>query len=346
MANYLLSGASGICARAATAKKKIADATHMFQSNRSAREMERALAKLPPGFRLTYAISKGDVGTFKSLVSENPCLAQQHAALGTGFNQPELLTINRIVCSSTAEADPHKEEMILYALEIGADINARLHGKGWTALESAVYSRNIRLIPFLIKHGARPVDGEGDDVLKGENFLQEIFKLNRYYLGIASSGLLLEIVDTFASIGLVNECSNPKQVLIEFNKSDPLPEIYVAVVNRLVQSGLRTDEVQFDLCWLWSLINEKIDDSFDLTVLQNNFIEDLAVSGFELIDRNNICNINMLSVPTAKRPAIKELILQFSAAKASVQARKEKENILHELAISSEDIEVRPRRRM
>ncbi|MDH2177916.1 ankyrin repeat domain-containing protein [Stenotrophomonas sp. GD03654] len=346
MSKLLFSCGSKVSAWAATAKKKIANAKHMFQSNRSAKEMERALAKLPAGFRLTYAISKGDVGTFKSLISENPCLAQHHTGLGTGFNQPELLTINRIVCSATAEADPHKEEMILYALEKGADINARLHGKGWTALESAVYSRNIRLIPFLIKHGARPVDGEGDDVLKGENFLQEIFKLNRYYLGIASSGLLLEIVDSFASIGLVNDCSNPKQVLIEFNNSDPLPEIYVAVVNRLVQSGLRTDEVQFDLCWLWRLINEKIDDSFDLTVLQNNFIEDLSVSGFELTDQHDICNTDMISIPSERRPAIKELILQFSAAKASVQARKEKENILRELAIASEDIEVRPRRRM
>lgn len=342
MSKLLLSGSPKMCAWVATAKKKIADAKRRFQSNRSIKEMERALAKRPVGLRLARAISKGDVGMFRSLISINPCLAQQHTPLGT----TEFLTINEIVCSYSADVEPYKEEMILFALKSGADINARLHGKSFTALESAIYSRNIRLIPFLIKHGARPVDGEGGDVLRSDNILQEVFTINRSYLAVKNWTLLLEIVDTFASIGLVMNCCNPNQLFIEFIYSDPPSEIYVAVVNRLVESGLKTDEVKFDLCWLWGLLNEKMDGSFELTVLRNSFIENLAVSGFELIDRNNICNINMLTVPTGRRPAIKELISQFSAAKAIVQARKEKENILHELAIASEDIEVRPKRRM
>ncbi|HFJ9612651.1 TPA: ankyrin repeat domain-containing protein [Stenotrophomonas maltophilia] len=341
MTNYLLSGASRICAWAATAKKKIADAKHMFQSNRSAREMERALAKLPAGFRLAQAISKGDVGAFKSLIESDTRLAQNHNATGL-----RSLTINQIVCSDMPDVDPHKEEMILFALEYGADINARLHGDSWTALEAAIYSKNFKIIPFLIKHGARPVDGEADNVLRSENILQEVFTINRSYLAVKNWPLLLEIVDAFASIGLVKNCCNPNQLFIEFIYSDPPSEIFVEVVNRLVESGLKTEEVEFDLCWLFGLLNEKKDDSFDMIVLGNSFIENLAASGFELIDRNNICNINMLSVPTAMLPAIKELISQFSAAKASVQARKEKENILRELAIPSEDIEVRPRRRM
>ncbi|KDE91793.1 hypothetical protein D7Y57_03630 [Stenotrophomonas maltophilia] len=53
--------------------------------------------------------------------------------------------------------------MISFALESGADINARL---GWiTPLETAIYANSFRLIPFLIEHGARPVEAvEGWEV--------------------------------------------------------------------------------------------------------------------------------------------------------------------------------------
>ncbi|WP_152906674.1 hypothetical protein [Stenotrophomonas maltophilia] len=342
MSKLLLSCGTKVCAWAATAKKKIADAKHRFKSNRSAKEMERALANRPIGLRLARAISTGDVGAFNSLIGIDPCLAQQHTALGTS----QFLTINQIVCSSLADVQvqPYKEEMILLALKSGADINARLHGKSWTALESAIYSRNIRLIPFLIRHGARPVYGERDCVLNEENIVEKFFRCNGgyfYYLR-AHGDPLLNIVDAFASIGLVEKCSDPNEVLLSFCHSDPSAENFVAVINRLVQSGLNTRRVQLDLGWLWRMVRQNVDGSIDRTVLENRFIDGLVASGFELTDEHNICGMDVSSIPIEWRSSIQELIGQFEAAKA----KKDKENILRELAIASEGMEVRPRRRM
>ncbi|HDS1821107.1 TPA: ankyrin repeat domain-containing protein [Stenotrophomonas maltophilia] len=342
MSKLLLSCGTKVCAWAATAKKKIADAKHRFKSNRSAKEMERALATRPVGFRLARAISKGDVEAFKSLLRLNPFIAQQYTAMGTS----EFLTINHIICSSLADVQPYtcKEEMILLALKSGADINARLHGNSWTALESAVYTKNIKLIPFLIKHGARPVDGVRGDVLSDENIVQKFFRCNAgYFRCLRVHGApLLEIVDAFASIGLVEKCSDPSQVLLNLCHSEPSAENFVAVINRLMKSGLKNNEVQLDLGWLWTMVRQNRDGSIDRTVLENHFIDSLVASGFELTDEHNICGMEVSSIPIEWRSSIQELIAQFTAAKA----RKEKENILRELAIASEDIEVRPRRRM
>jgi hypothetical protein len=122
---------------------------------------------LSPGNLLSHAISSCDAEAFKSLVGDDPSLAKQYTfhRRPTSIAPGEVVrTLHHIVeCGQQEERLNACKEMISFALESGADINARL---GWiTPLETAIYANSFRLIPFLIEHGARPVEAvEGWEV--------------------------------------------------------------------------------------------------------------------------------------------------------------------------------------
>ncbi|MBK0052994.1 hypothetical protein [Stenotrophomonas sp. S39] len=163
---------------------------------------------LSPGNRLSHAISIGDAEAFKSLVGDDPSLAKQYTfhrrptsiAPGAVIN-----TLRYIVeCGSQEELLNACKEMILFALECGADINAREEDareefwRGLTPLEIAIYSYSFRLIPFLIEHGARPVKGWRVNTLTYANIVSVFQRYNGGPLKVEGAELQ-DIIDGLAT---------------------------------------------------------------------------------------------------------------------------------------------------
>ncbi len=229
------------------------------------------------GNRLSRAIYMDDATAFKSLVEDNPSFAQHYTIHRIGKNDLKACsTLNYIVECGRGGQDVLKstQEMISFALDCGADINARApddrwNPSGWTPLETAIYSDRYLLIPFLIQNGARPIHGQRADALTDDAKMLWAFFRQTVGCSTCTDSELVNIVDAFASIGLVK-------------------------------------------------------------------------SGFELTGCEALDTQEMMSIAQNCRKSFMDLIAQVDAAKA----KKEKEILLRELAIPSEHIEVRPKRRM
>lgn len=289
------------------------------------------------GNRLSRAVCMDDVNAFKLLVGESPSLAQQYTFhRARCVHTEECSTLNYIVeCARGGQNDLIKpKKMFLFAIESGADINARAPNNGWTPLEAAIFYERYLMIPFLIQHGARPVEGPRVDAVPASKMLWAFFRQNGGW-GKVGGVELLEIVDALTSIGLVEKNqSNPTELIFEFANSAPDSEDFVEVIKRLLKCGLEANKAEIDIMWLWRLLDDKIDNP----ILQNGFIDDLVESGFELIDCGNIdIQHDCIYAKTSM-----ELLAQVDAAKA----KKEKKILLRELAIGTEEVEVRPKRRM
>lgn len=222
------------------------------------------------GNRLSRAIYLDDVNAFKTLVTNRPCMAQHFDFYRVGKSGIDTLsTLNYIVECAAKHMIEKNKEMLSFALECGADINARSPNKGWTPLETAIYSEKYFLIPFLIQNGARPNHGPRADALIDD--VKMLWAFFRQSAGgfTCNDSELVEIVDAFASIGLVK-------------------------------------------------------------------------SGFEMACCETLDTQEMTGIAQNCRKSFLDLIAQVDAAKA----KKEKDILLRELAVASEDVEVRPRRRM
>ncbi|EKT4439519.1 hypothetical protein QEK83_000112 [Stenotrophomonas maltophilia] len=224
----------------------------------------------PDGNRLSRSILLDDVNAFKSLVTDNPGLAQHFTVDRVGKSDVKTCsTLTYIVECAAPHMIEINKEMLSFALDCGADINVRSPDNGRTPLEAAIYSEKYFLIPFLIQNGARPVKGALVGALTDDLRILSVFY---QYSGGGSQCTdleLVEIVDAFASIGLEKK---------EFQ----LP-------------GCETSDAQ---------------------------------------DINNIAD--------DCRQSFLHLVAQVDAAKA----KKEKHILLRELAVATEDVEVRPKRRM
>lgn len=170
---------------------------------------------LSPGNRLSHAISSGDAETFKSLVGDDPSLAKQHTfhRRPTSIARGNVIhTLSHIVeCGQQEELLNACKEMILFALECGADINAR-GDYGLTPLELAIYSYSFRLIPFLIEHGARPVKGWRVDTMTAANIVSVFQRFNGGPLKVEGTELQ-NIIDGLSSFEAI-EAKTQKNTLL------------------------------------------------------------------------------------------------------------------------------------
>ncbi|HGM5448185.1 hypothetical protein I5U11_14455 [Stenotrophomonas maltophilia] len=224
----------------------------------------------PDGNRLSCSIFQDDVNAFKSLVTDNPTLAQHYNFYRVGKSGIETCsTLNRIVECAAPHMIEKNKEMLSFALECGADINARSPDDGRTPLEEAIYRDKFFLIPFLIRNGARQVEGPRADALTNVPIV--LWTFYQYSGGgfRCTDMELVDLVDAFASIGL-----------------------------------------------------EK---------------KELQLPGSETLDAQDI-----KIIADDCRQSFLNLVAQVDAAKA----KKEKHILLCELAVATEDAEVRPKRRM